>query len=421
MFPDMDIENFLNVRDFGGLGNGQTHPLRWSFSTLAEAQAVYPHALSLDDEQDWAAFQKACNQAGEYVQSTLARGSAPAIHRTGTSFAPPVFLPPGRWMINRPVEVYPHTSIFGAGWGVSQLQWTSNLPDTKLMACNPQGLMWLGPTRRSCLLWLLGDEEWPVGSGQKVAGMVNTIRDIGFKCHDGPGIFIGSNQNQLTIRDCHFNGWGDGPTGLGIVANNSVGGTQITNLIVTDNMFEGCKAMIIDRVWDGHFAGNQVSSCTDGLYVGSFDSIHVSTNLFTNPMEIKPLRNAIWLGSGLDASVCSNILSKIETHEPQPWGTQAAIKLGPCVDATIALNQIRIKNGSQFKHSGFAIHLVGPSQQFGGSMDNIKGQHGVHLIYGNKIRCDTWPSSSCKPIFIDARPGETIPAILESNVETQFV
>lgn len=50
---------------FGAKCDGALRPLSTVFSTLAEAQAVYPHAQSLDQEIDWAATQAAIN----YVRS----------------------------------------------------------------------------------------------------------------------------------------------------------------------------------------------------------------------------------------------------------------------------------------------------------------------------------------------------------------
>lgn len=49
----------FSVEDFGAIGDGASHPLSGYFATLAAAQAEFPAALSLTDEIDWAAGQKA--------------------------------------------------------------------------------------------------------------------------------------------------------------------------------------------------------------------------------------------------------------------------------------------------------------------------------------------------------------------------
>ena len=53
----------MNVRDFGAVGDGLSHPLSERYKTLSEGQADYPHAESLDDEIDWAAIQAAIKVA----------------------------------------------------------------------------------------------------------------------------------------------------------------------------------------------------------------------------------------------------------------------------------------------------------------------------------------------------------------------
>lgn len=49
--------------DFGAIGDGQSHKLSTKYSTLANAQKVYPIATSLDDEIDWCALQTMINYA----------------------------------------------------------------------------------------------------------------------------------------------------------------------------------------------------------------------------------------------------------------------------------------------------------------------------------------------------------------------
>lgn len=53
-----------DVRDFGAVWDGSSHPLSGYYATLAAAQAVYPHATALTNEIDWAATQAAVNALG---------------------------------------------------------------------------------------------------------------------------------------------------------------------------------------------------------------------------------------------------------------------------------------------------------------------------------------------------------------------
>lgn len=59
----------IDFRDHGLVGDGTSRPLSGLFDYLSEAQAVYPAALSLDNELDWAAMQSAidANPGGSFL------------------------------------------------------------------------------------------------------------------------------------------------------------------------------------------------------------------------------------------------------------------------------------------------------------------------------------------------------------------
>jgi hypothetical protein len=52
---------------FGAIGDRQSHPARNYFGTLADCQAVYPHAKSLAQEMDFLAWQAMVNSVGSYT------------------------------------------------------------------------------------------------------------------------------------------------------------------------------------------------------------------------------------------------------------------------------------------------------------------------------------------------------------------
>lgn len=60
-------------RAFGARGEGQYLPLRSRYATLADAQATYPFASSLDQSLDWAGIQAALNWAGVLAGRVLVR------------------------------------------------------------------------------------------------------------------------------------------------------------------------------------------------------------------------------------------------------------------------------------------------------------------------------------------------------------
>jgi len=94
----------LNPRDFGAIGDGFYHPLSERFSTLAEAQAVYPFVEETDDlgndwsEQslDWAGIQAALNEAARDV------------NRRGV-----VRLPVGRFIPSNSLKIASHVTFEG--------------------------------------------------------------------------------------------------------------------------------------------------------------------------------------------------------------------------------------------------------------------------------------------------------------------
>jgi len=93
------IENwgvqFLNVKDFGAIGDGSSHQLSTKFETLAAAQAVYPQVEALTDEIDWAAIQ--------YLQSLCV-----TTHRT-------TYMPAGTYVVNKPIHMSGWCNLFGEG------------------------------------------------------------------------------------------------------------------------------------------------------------------------------------------------------------------------------------------------------------------------------------------------------------------
>jgi hypothetical protein len=91
---------------YGAIGDGVSRPLSGFFSTLAAAQAVYPHATSLGDELDWAACQKAMN--------SLSAGGR-------------LYHPAGTYRFNRPYLALTKVLVQGDGVGSTVIAWTADL------------------------------------------------------------------------------------------------------------------------------------------------------------------------------------------------------------------------------------------------------------------------------------------------------
>jgi hypothetical protein len=85
----------------GAIGDGRLHPLSERFTNLAEAQRVFPAALSLDESLDGAAIQSAINLA-EQRSSPMQRGAS-------------VFVPAGRYPLSRPLSLPNNVALEGEG------------------------------------------------------------------------------------------------------------------------------------------------------------------------------------------------------------------------------------------------------------------------------------------------------------------
>jgi hypothetical protein len=81
------IGEAVDVKWFGAIGDGTSHPLSEQFATLGEAQAAYPHANALTNEIDWCAIQAAI----EYV-------------KTATAATKQVYIPPGTYLVNQAIR-----------------------------------------------------------------------------------------------------------------------------------------------------------------------------------------------------------------------------------------------------------------------------------------------------------------------------
>lgn len=82
----------VNVKDFGAVGDGAARPLSATFATLAAAQAVYPDAVALTDDIDWAASMKA-------VTACMGPGTVLA----GRQASRALYFPAGSYRFNRPL------------------------------------------------------------------------------------------------------------------------------------------------------------------------------------------------------------------------------------------------------------------------------------------------------------------------------
>ena len=116
----------FNIRTFGAIGDGASHPLSSIYSTLARAQAVYPFVSDLTQEIDWAATQLA-------IDTGFAHNSAsaycPAVPNSGGAYrlSLPIFIDkPGNARGSNPAWAVGTTYANGATVNYNGVPWASN-------------------------------------------------------------------------------------------------------------------------------------------------------------------------------------------------------------------------------------------------------------------------------------------------------
>jgi len=412
-------DSYIDPKDYGAIGDGKLHRVAQRYNSLEAARLRWPGCSTLDDTVDWCAAQTALDYAAIRIKESVPYFAGDSIARTGRSWSPTVRFSPGDYVINRPLMRYPHVPIRGTSWSNTTIRladdgW-SQFADR--LTTNRQGTVWCGNiSGKSALLWILCDQEWPALSGRYVAEMEDEISNLTLICHDGPALYFDGNTNLVKIHDLKIKGYGAGPTGIGIVSNNATSSTQITNLAIGPNVvIEGCvAAIVLDKVVEGNICA-QIESCQNGIFVAHGKGVIISGCVLSNDIPNKPFGNGIFIGVSQTCIVANNIISDIE---------QKAIKtLG---DVNVQNNKIVIKNGAQINHSGYAIHIVTPANQFGGDTSVLAGLYGPVIITGNSLRCDVKPKSKplpgfpnpkpLDPIFLDEAAGELIYALVSDNL-----
>ncbi len=434
----------FDPRSYGAIADGKAHPLSEMFNDTKRCQGVYPHVTHLGQTIDWAALQKASDAARDCVRNTLASGNVEALFRTLCSRAPLFYISPGDYIVNWPVTIYPHVSVRGTDQGHSRIKldsttafgWTTGAP---VLPVNPQGVMWLGKrltdNRASAVMWMQGDEEWPIASKLKVAGMVCSVSNVGLFCHNGACFYSAGNQNQFDFCDNWLNGYGDGPMGAcGFLSNNTTSSTQISNFKFRGNTVEGLNTGIItDKLAIGTISGeNQFDNVANAIYVGHLMCGGVDHNTISYLIGGTPGKNGIWVGLGEVCSIESNKIMDIEPGAGVSDIRPASVirVLGRSVN--VANNIISVRNNKNtIKTHGWAIHLCTPRNQFGGDTALLQGRYGPIVVTGNNIDCDVWPKTALLPgsppptafdaIWRDDYPGERLLASIYNNCDRPLI
>lgn len=115
----------INIKEFGAIGDGSSHPLSGIYGTLAAAQAVYPFVDDLTMEVDWAATQAAIDYAYSSGQQVT---YCPGVTAPNASYqlSLPIFVDkPGNFRGSNPKWVIGTTYANNAAVTWNGVPWTS--------------------------------------------------------------------------------------------------------------------------------------------------------------------------------------------------------------------------------------------------------------------------------------------------------
>jgi len=238
----------VNVRDFGAVFDGNSHPLSAYYSTLAAAQAVYPHAVALTDEIDGVAIQAAINLCQSRV--------------VNYSYGGTVVLPCGNGLVNQPLAISKqNVSLISQG-----AEFTINSNIQRFMPSAPTRLTWTGAARSAGQFQANMLTVAPTDGNRLLSG--TNVRGILFYCNSvvgAAGPLIAS-VRQAVIEVATYEPAGISYPGASLTAGSqaitvsSTAGLRLGESVVSASLPRGCYvAAITDAT---HFNASAQASAT---------------------------------------------------------------------------------------------------------------------------------------------------------------
>jgi len=242
----------VNVKDFGAIGDGNSHPLSSVYATLAAAQAFFPAADDLTLEIDYCGIQKAID------------------FQANSSFGRAILIPAGHYQINQPIYLDPPGSLRSqaiAAWNAGTTYaandkvkyngafWNSNAGGNQNHVPSMSSTFWT---------WTVGTSPTQFGWGATLIGEQGRPDDsagsqliLSYK--SGPGVLVGP-LNGILVRyiqvrgptinnrnDIGYNG-GQDPRGVGFAVCAMSAGSSRT-------CFEDCSVHEMYTGWITGFTG----------------------------------------------------------------------------------------------------------------------------------------------------------------------
>ncbi|HBO0862539.1 right-handed parallel beta-helix repeat-containing protein [Pseudomonas aeruginosa] len=310
------FDDFVSNLDFGAIADGGRHPLSERFSTLAEAQAVYPAAQALTDEIDWCALQAAIaftsgRGGGEvrvYGKNWVTR-STPLADNLGINLMPGSVLKlidnaeDGVWILkalkpDAATEPFRNIHIYGSGEidGNRDNQ-SSTQRTTAILLCpvDNGSVRDISISNIHVYAGSLGDgiDLQPTKSTLLQCVKVN-IHGVKFRNIGRNGISVESGVN-CEISGNHFNNCGIAGSGvaaidvepsgitLGRVRNVSIYGNTVYDSLACVAVVSGAQAHTLQGI---NVFGNEAYNCVDGYILRSASYVNLYGNVAVGTQNI---------------------------------------------------------------------------------------------------------------------------------------
>lgn len=185
-FVGQDSAHTALITTYGAIGDGSSHPVsQWlvgglrdrGYANLEAIQVDYPHVISLNDEIDWAAIQKASD----------------ILYNNSNSYVDRLFIPVGQFMVNRQIVTGDRVALVGMGQYASRI-WAT--PAFLTDAGSNVGVLRLSRT--------LSD-----GTGFSGYEHNNGINGIHVNCNGNAdiGVEVYNMNENACFRDFYIMGW----------------------------------------------------------------------------------------------------------------------------------------------------------------------------------------------------------------------
>ncbi|MHC9142178.1 NosD domain-containing protein [Pseudomonas aeruginosa] len=310
------FDDFVSNLDFGAIADGGRHPLSERFSTLAEAQAVYPAAQALTDEIDWCALQAAIaftsgKGGGEvrvYGKNWVTR-STPLVDNLGINLMPGSVLKlidgaeDGIWILKAAksddaTDPFRNIHIYGSGEIDGNRDNQASTQRTTAILLYPL----VNGSVRDITIRNIHVYAGSLGDGIDLQATKNTLIQcenidiVNVKVHNvgRNGVSVESGIN-CTISGNSFTNCGDAGSGvaaidlepggitLGNIRNVTVSGNVARNSLACVAVVSGDQAGVLQGIT---VIGNTAHNCVDGFILRSVSHVAVVGNVAIGSQNI---------------------------------------------------------------------------------------------------------------------------------------